>query len=158
MDISTHVEVRTESGWNFVNTYLGWEHLAEYPDFPFGWRNYVLFAFLTDSRNSRVKSMPHVGCGYRGLPEDSNWLNEEVADGFYTIQRSQDIENNCNNHGFSWVLLAELLTFDYDQAYAAGQGEPATIREELGAGYFRHLELLTSFGAPDDVRVVYWFN
>ena len=46
--------------------------------YPFDWRSYALFGFLADVRNYS-HCEPLSEC--KGLPDDSEYLNEEVDDG-----------------------------------------------------------------------------
>lgn len=157
IDISTIAEIRQDGEW-IPAPDIDYKH--QWVDFPFGWRHYGLYAFLTIGENSRVK-MPSVINDYRGLPIDSRWLNEEVEQDWYTekgVSRRSKLIDDGNNHGFSWVTLAELLAVDYEQRFIVASGKEEAIREELGETFFEHLELLKTLGAPEDVRVVFWFN
>src|SRR5690242_9164201 len=138
-DIHVTAEVRTESGW----ADSGW--------LVFDCRDYGIFGFWADVRNyseSPVIAEP------RGLPDDAAMTaeqREEWADGWY--------------HSASWLTLAELLAYDYDQTFwdrritrdgngaalaEEGEGRHVTLREFLGAWYFAELERLRSLGSPED--------
>lgn len=161
MDITCWPEVREGSTWAYAPPFD--THAFDGADFPFGWRNYTMFAFLSDGSNSRVKDMPTGEWAYRGLPENSRYLNEIKFTGMMAYGGGKDVTrrewdmDDDNNHGFSWVALSELLAFDYDQMWQSPQG-PETVREALGDLFFVHLDLLKAYGAPQDVRIVYYFN
>jgi hypothetical protein len=167
-DIHTAVEVRRDGEWH-------WDGRAVFPSAydegkfvrePFDWRNYGMFGFLANVRNySRVPPISED----RGLPAD---LSPELSD-----QDGADV-TWLGDHSFSWLSLAELQAFDYDQSFEdrrctvqtgprswdgaglakEGEGEATTFREFLGESFFKHLEILKTFGAADDVRVVFGFD
>lgn len=156
MDNSTWIETRVDGRW--LKAEIMDTHTFEWCGFPFEWRDYTMYAFLCDGTNSRVKGLPTGEWAYRGYPDDSEWLNQ-VVDDFYgsPVTRLQEEMDNDMDSGRSWVLLSELLAFDYDQLWESPRG-PETVRENLGEMFFTHLELLKAYGAPDEVRVVYCFN
>jgi hypothetical protein len=147
-DIHTFVEVRTPEGW-VQGAGL------EYPILD--GRNYGIFGFLADVRNyshSPVISEP------RGLPED-------VSDAV------RDADDWSDHHSHSWLTLAELLAYDYEQVFwdrritrdgngaalaGEGEGEHLTLRAFLGEWFFKELDRLRTFGDPEDVRLVFWFD
>jgi len=89
---------------------------------------------------------------------------------------------NPNYHSFSWLSLKELLDFDYSQQFenrryrktiitagggtvvdggakaAPGEGEMVSYRNFLGTSFFECLLQLKMLGAPEDVRIVFWFD
>jgi hypothetical protein len=150
--IDTRVEVRTADGWRVSG-------LTALND-----GNYGIYGFLADVRNyshSPVIAEP------RGLPDDVDMTAEERADWAEGWQ-----------HSASWLTLAELLAFDYEQVFwdrriereirpglidgaalaEEGEGEHVTMRAFLGERYFGQLEMLGTLGAPEDVRIVFWFD
>ena len=150
-DIHAYVEVKRNGGWNYEGE-------------AFDCRNYGLFGFLANVRNySKVPVLAEP----RGLPAD-------VGD----VVRQKFEEWNCDGHTHSWLLLRELTNFDYDQQFEdlrvtrevrprcfdgrvtadPGGGTMTTYREFLGDWYFEELDRLRTFGEPDDVRVVFWFD
>ncbi|RLK09645.1 hypothetical protein DER29_6198 [Micromonospora sp. M71_S20] len=149
-DIHAYVETRTNGTWAYAgdNTFPDNEFPKE-KQCPFdGARDYGLFGFLADVRNyseSPVIAEP------RGLPAD---VSAEV--------RAKSDDWNVDGHSHTWLTLAELLAFDYDQTFAdqRGEGEPQvkTVRRFLHDWYFGRLDLLAKLGAPDDVRIVFWFD
>lgn len=127
----------------------------------FDWRSYSLFGFLADVRNySNVTPIAPP----RGLPEA---LSKEVKDA------SDDWDSD--GHAHSYLTLAELEAFNYDQPmedrrYMAqtgpnswngaamaepGQGKQTTYREFLGPKYFKELERLKAAGVE---RMTFWFD
>jgi hypothetical protein len=145
-DIHSYVEIRNGNQWE--------SSLNEV----FDYRNYGLFGFLADVRNyshSPVIAEP------RGLPDD---VSPE-------LRAEYDEWGDC--HSTSWLTLAELLAYDYDQTFwdrrvtkgnngAAladeGEGRHLTLREFLASSYFAQLDYLAKLGDPSTVRVVFWFD
>jgi hypothetical protein len=90
--------------------------------------------------------------------------------------------DDCDCHSHSFLTLKELLDFDYSQKFenrrtskttlssnggsvtdgAAlandGEGKITSYRDFLGAGFFQDLAQLQIMGAPDEVRIVFWFD
>ncbi|MBV8884400.1 MAG: hypothetical protein JO235_10450 [Chroococcidiopsidaceae cyanobacterium CP_BM_RX_35] len=87
---------------------------GNFTDAPFYWQSYNLFAFLANLRNDS-------GCPVitppRGLPED--WfVEEEYPDCCYYGDPNQWVRGILQNYSpHSWLLLSELLEFDYDQLF-----------------------------------------
>lgn len=156
-DIHSFAEVLTDGTWVQAH---GVSPEAEWPDEVdevFLDRDYGLFGFLADVRNyshSPVIAEP------RGLPDDVSAAIREEHDEF------------GESHGASWLTLAELFAYDYDQVFwdrrvtkngngAAladeGEGKHLTLREFLGRDYFRALDRLV-LADPGAVRVVFWFD
>jgi hypothetical protein len=145
-DIHAYVEIRTNDIWRFhpdifpINQYN--------PSCPFDEeRSYPLFGFLANVRNysrSPVISPP------RGLPEDVSPAVKTEADSW-----------GSDGHNHSWLTLADLAGFDYDQTFVDRWRDPPAeirIRDFLGDWYFKRLALLSTLGNPDDVRIVFWFD
>ena len=156
IDIFSHVEVRDGDGWRLVDG-DGW--------YPFDWRDYGMYGFLADVRNY---SHAPVIAEPRGLPDD---VTAEL--------RAEHDETDP--FSASWLTLAELRAFDYDQVFwdrrverrlpsgvidgaalaEEGEGEHLTIRSFLGSGYFADLgriERACPNASPGDIRVVFWFD
>jgi len=146
-------------------------HKKNYTNHPFNWRSYKLFAFLADVRNSSC-CLPIAPC--RGLPEDW-WVDESDIEQdccFYSDpnQEVRNILEECHSH--SWLLLRELLDFDYEQKFCNrdthliiengnqtwSEEKSMTYREHLGERFFEVLEILRSLGNPDYIRLVFWFD
>lgn len=125
---------------------------------PFDWRSYGMFGFLGyGGRNySEVPALAEL----RGLPE-----GEQTFDG----------ESDYGDHSFSWLSVAELAAFDYDQQFEdrrvtrqlsanmwhggctcePGEGKMTTFREFLGEDFLRDIAELQRIGAD---RVVFGFD
>lgn len=107
-------------------------------------RDYDLFTFLADVRRSQ-EHLPTIAQP-RGLPSDV----------------SPELSEDRGEYGASWLLVDELLKYDYDQRFGYEQDdsslESVTLREILGADYFRRLARLEALGDPTRVRVVFWFG
>ncbi|MEV0326897.1 hypothetical protein AB0H63_10660 [Micromonospora echinospora] len=151
-DIHAYAETRTNSTW----TYTG-DHAFPNNEYPKGRhcpfdcvRSYGLFGFLADVRNY---SEAPVIADPRGLPADVSPELQVKSDHWDT-----------DGHTHTWLTLAELLAFDYDQTFTdqwndgAGTPQVTTVREFLGDWYFTRLDLLGKLGAPEDVRIVFWFD
>jgi hypothetical protein len=145
-DIHGYAQVRTEQGWEE----------REMPDFG---RDYAVFGFFADVRNySKVGPIAEP----RGLPDDVGF-DEDRLD-----------EAHWSNHSHSWLTLAELHGYDYDQIVwdrrvtrdgnggvttdDPAEGERLPLRDFLGAHFFACIGELVELGAPDDVRIVFWFD
>ena len=128
---------------------------------PFDWRSYGLFGFLADIRN--YSAVPPIA-PRRELPRD---VSEAVQDEYERW--------SGDAHSATWLSVAELLVFDYDQEFEdrrytrqegpnffnggatcePGQGKKTTYREFLGPAFFKDLDKLKEAGAE---RVVFWFD
>ena len=105
-------------------------------------RSYATFAVLAGVRNDPRWGITPISRP-RGVPADFE------CDDFRVLRNGcwiGDVEHNgidLGEHSHSWVTLAELLAVHPDQRWAL-----------IGA-WFPELE---SFGAPDDVRLVFGFD
>jgi len=148
-DIHAYVERLNDAGkWEFV----------EDAD-PFDCRSYGIFGFLADVRNyscSPVIAEP------RGLPDG---LSAEAQDEYDRW--------DTDAHTASWLLLSELVAYDYDQPMndrritrngdggvtgTPEEGTVMTVRDFLGEWYMREIERLAAIGEPERVRVTFWFD
>jgi hypothetical protein len=143
-DINIRAERKIDGVWTVVEVSA------------FDCRSYGVFGFLANVRNySRIPPIAEL----RGLPNDcsvaaSDWLED------------------C--HSTSWLSIAELLAFDYDQTFEdrrtsktignvtignhtaePGGGKKMTIREFLGERFFEDLGRLQQSGAE---RIVFGFD
>lgn len=150
-DIHAYAEVRTDSEWRYADE-VGFH------------RSYGLFGFLADVRNY---SHAPVIAEPRSLPNDTS---AEVL--------AEYDEWQADAHNTSWLLLAELVDYDYDQVFwdrrvtkqtapnvwdgaalaEEGEGRHLPLREFLGEHYFKQLDGLAKLGDPTDVRIVFWFD
>lgn len=163
-DIHSYVEVLHNGknrNWGYVEYGRDkWGDLVG----PFEWRDYGVFAVLAGVRNySGVPTIQQP----RGLPE-----------GLSTFVAKQAEEEGDDGHTHSWYLLKELLDFDWDAEVedrrttkeirpglfdggcttAPGEGVKMTYRAFMGQPFFKDLDKLKTFGKPDEVRIVFWFD
>jgi hypothetical protein len=137
-----------------------WVDLGLVPQ-PFDWRSYSLFGFLAGVRN--YSAIPSIA-EFRGFPADAS-----------DVTKSDYKKWDMDAHSPSWLLMSELLEFDYDapmidrrvtrqtgpNSWSGGvtgtieEGEKTTFRAFLGEGYFRELDRLKAAGCG---RVVFWFD
>jgi hypothetical protein len=171
-DIHAHGEVRQKDGtWKNVGKVFPvkdkiWADIiksgTEEPFYP---RNYGVFGFLADVRN--YSHVPTIAPPKYAIPEDASPE---------TIKDYEGWEDDA--HTATWLTLAQLLEPDYDKTFwdrrvtkqtaknvwdgaalaEEGEGTHPTLREFLGDTFFSHLEFMKGLGAPDDVRVVFWFD
>jgi len=218
-DIHTHVETRKDGHWyhhgwrtkhavgeySDGSTKYDWDALFDDPLF-IG-RNYDLFAILANVRNGYGFAGTPTSGGFtpidmpRGLPDDVTPEVKRESDGW-----------GVDAHSHSWLLLDELLSFDYDgqtvkqygvvgpeqykkfkeqgrptawsanvwganvvkisnsemDAVISGEGDDRsyytrveweeTYRDAVGPRWFETLDTLKELGAPEDVRLVFWFD
>ena len=150
-DIHIWAERKTPNGYEVVTA-----DFAE-GSAPFDWRSYGMFGFLADVRN--YSDVPPIS-EQRGMPDDAS---AEAKDG----------SDWCHSH--SWLSVAELAAFDYDQPVEDrrvsrqiapnmwsggctaehGGGEMTTYREFLGEAFFDDLAKLVACGAD---RIVFGFD
>lgn len=144
-DIHVYIEVK-EGQWVFYSTDI------------FNYRYYGLFGFLANQRNYSQSDYLQEN---RGLPED---VSIEVK------QESDDLGINGHSHG--WLLLEELLNFDYNKTFydmrgccncvcdgcSRNKAKLITYTEFLGKHFFDELEELKGLGDPKHVRIVFWFD
>lgn len=126
-DIHSFVEVKKEGKWQKIEDKIFKDYGDRMTSEPFGWRSYSVFGFLADVRNY---SHCPVLVEPRGLPLDSEWLNQpskyaydknpmsgEVIPYEERETNKKDIENDWNYHTCSHIYLKELLEFDYTQKF-----------------------------------------
>ncbi|MBY8825080.1 hypothetical protein [Sphingomonas colocasiae] len=138
-----------------------WEFIPGVTPFD-GHCTYGLFGFLADVRNySAVTPISQP----RGLPEGVDPPSEDY-DG--------PLDEWLGEHDYSWLLLSELLSVDYNQTMEdrrfsgmidgmisgshtvpAGSGVRMTLRAFLGEAYFEELDRLTHSGVE---RIVFGFD
>lgn len=139
-------------------------HKQDFDDEPFSERMYSYFGFLAGVRNySCITPISEP----RGLPANAS---------SQCLQRYAEWEG-CEHSG-SWLLLSELLSYNYDQIVEdrrctrtignftdgaalaeEGQGVKQTLREFLGQWFFDRLNLLATLHTdPSRIRIVFWFD
>jgi len=138
---------------------------------PFTWRSSAVASFIAGIRNSYCVEPIAEG---RGLPEGHKSV-EDYEDGIFLSEPPKKMRSryDCEfieGHN-TWVLLSELLNFDYEQTFedrrsygdenhekvAKGHGVLTTYKEHLGELFFKDLEILKALGKPDNIRVVWSF-
>jgi hypothetical protein len=170
-DIHSFAEVRKNGKWLRVEEPLFEDYGDKKTTEPFGWRSYAMFSFLADVRNDGHCTPI---CDPKGLPDDSEWLNTPLGepqryvyyghDNGTATTRKGEVECDINYHSCSWLTLKELLGFDYDQklflsdASIGEEWKATTYKERLGEWFFRDMGVLGTLGAPENVRVVFWFD
>lgn len=154
---------------------------------PFDWRSYAVFGFLAGVKNysrceplSEPKGLPE-DSEHLNSPSpyayDTNPMNgEKIPDSEKETIKQDLLEGGYHSH--SYLTLKELTEFDYDKTFwdrritkqtapncwdgaalaEEGEGQTITYREHLGEGFFKDIEQLKTFGQPEDVRVVFWFD
>lgn len=160
VDISTQLEVLRGGQWQLAR--LSAADLSddsfESTSFPLSWRHMDMFSFLSCGINYQT-NVPQILAEDRGLPMDSVCLNEEKYPG--CTYRQLELEDD-NNYGFSWLTLAELLAFDYEQpcgpTVEARSFPDANMRDFLGETFFNHLGRMKEYGTPSEVRLIFYFN
>lgn len=174
-DIHSFAEKKINGKWIRIEEEVFHEYDDNYTSEPFGWRSYAVFGFLADVRNyshSPVISEP------RGLPDDSEYLNQFAYEDYGTSYTNrQDIEG-WEYHSMSWLLLSELLEYDYYQKFEdlryteqtspnvfngaaiseIGKGEITVLKDFLGTGFFKDIDVLKTLGEPENVRIVFYFD
>ncbi len=141
---------------------------------PFRSRDYGLFGFLAGVRNyanceplDLPRGLP-VGCDLTGGCSVIDEL-EVVAD--LHIQNTETLIHHF--HSYSWFLLSELLSFDYEKVFwnrriqrgkdgaalaQEGEGVHQSYPEFLGRDYFGALATMKTLGEPNHIRVVFCFG
>jgi len=123
---------------------------------PFDWRSYGMFGFLANVRN--MSNVPVIKSPV-GLPSDSLHLNKMHDDMWGDGSLREDITSG-GYHSYSYLLLSELLDYDYGVIFIDVRGTPkrTTIRDFLGPAFFKEIDQLDTLGDPEEVRVIYWFD
>ncbi|WP_210499149.1 hypothetical protein [Vibrio crassostreae] len=146
---------------------------GELASLPFGYQSYALAAFIAGVRNYYLISPIAEG---RGLPEDHLVEEDEGSDivhGYFFdgSPKSRYSSEITENYSKTWVLLSELLEFNYDDTFEdrqdansskdsvpEGSGKVTTFREHLPEQFFDDLEQLKNLGKPENIRIVWAFD
>lgn len=179
-DIHIFAEVRKDGKWVRNEEKIFFDGFST-TSAPFDFQHYGMFGFLSDVRN--YSCVPVLG-DIKGLPDDSEWLNEKLSPGWIPCKdqtRMQVIEEG-DYYGFNHYTLKELLDFDYDKTFEnrrtstvyktegggmayngaakaeEGDGEITTFRDFFGEWFFGDLEILKTLGEPENVRIIFWFD
>lgn len=163
-DIHTYVEQRESDGWVRVEWNGGIDRYGYTVTEPFDWRDYGMYGWLADVRNS--SAVPPISQP-RGLPDD---VSAQV--------RLHHEEWGWDAHSASWLTVDELLAFDYEATFEdrryrkqvgpkswdgaataePGDGKSTTYREFLGSQFFDDLAGLNTLNKVKPTRVVFWFD
>lgn len=168
-DIHTYVEVRNGGRWEMTGPVFPLDEFGQewekrtHTEHPFDWRAYGMFGFLANVRN--YACIPVIAEPKHSLPAD---VSKAVEDEW----------SNSDGHTVTWLMLRQLVEFNYDQVFwnrrvtrrlsanaltgaglaEEGEGTRLTVREFLGADFFRDIEIMKTLGSLDDVRLVFWFD
>jgi hypothetical protein len=161
-DIHSIAEVKQDTRWELVEERIFPTYSNAFTSSPFDWRSYRIFAFLAGVRNySQVQPLSEP----KGLPVDSEYLNtlEAGAFSYYSEQESSSIRKQIiqdpDLHSASFFTLNELLNYNYEREFFDVRSEvKTTVREFLGQSFFNELQILSTLGEPEDVRIVFWFD
>lgn len=135
-DIHTFAEQQQPDGtWDHVQ----WSSDEDHG--PFDDRSYWRFGWLAGVGDDNVTPIT----APRGLPENLSKL----------VQSSWQSAEEAGAHTPSWLTVAELATFDYDQAAGV---DDETYRDMLGGSFFADLDELVEYNDDAPVRVVFWFD
>lgn len=150
MGTDIHIRAQKQVGGEWVDVFGYFTEGSA----PFNWRSYGLFGFLAGVRN--YSAVPPIA-PQRGLPVDFDAAQFEEL------------------HSASWLSVAELARFDYDQQIEdrrivvqiapntwsgaglanEGEGKATTYRDFLRGAFFSDLEELKRIGAE---RIVFAFD
>ena len=151
MGCDIHIFVQHREGDRWEHVPFRPEDLDEYRQHPLEQRNYLLFAVLADVR-SRDGVTPIAEP--RGLPDDIGYPVhglEDPCDGDLYV----DLEGGrkwMGDHSHSWLTLAELEAYPWDQELPFRVTyTPTKVIEPT-------LKWLHSLGKPEDVRLVFGFD
>lgn len=160
-DIHSIVQVKDSDGkWNTVYKLFPQPYIYSPKDDrlgsePFDTRHYGMFGFLADVRN--YSNVPCIR-ERRGLPEDIKYSLFEDSSGYvwYDVDKYY-----LGDHSFSWLLLSELINFDYNETFcdATENFAEVSFKEFLPNRYFRDIEIMKKLDPnPDNIRVVLGFD
>lgn len=165
-------EVRRDGQWRLVTDTLwkGWDDRPT--NQPYIHRNYDVFAILADVRNGRGFAGSVTGAGFnpisepKGVPEDADPATVELDE--------WDYFKNLGDHSFSWLTVAEMDAYDWDQVTTKAFSEREYVKALRTAYYIQHswettyreraedflesLAILRTLGDPEDVRIVFGFD
>ena len=110
-------------------------------EFDWGCRPYHIFPFLGVIRygTSKERSIKPIK-DRKGLPINlSTFYRKNFFD-------DDDYDYECD-FGHSWLTLKEIIDYNWDVQFT----EQSAYFEKLG-------KLLSQFGSPENVRIIYWFD
>jgi hypothetical protein len=153
MDISAYAEVRTDGKWEPL---YGMTRVEYEEDFVrhemkqvYSERNYVLFERLTGEFHHWVDACP------TPLSTPKSDIPEDASDAMKLVW--SDDRDRWDGDWFHVLTLAELQTVDWDQYLAEIMGDGKEAREAQVA-WSDAMGLMGRIGAPDDVRMLFWFT
>ena len=166
-------------GENLTTEPFGWRSYGTFA-FLAGVRNYSVVTPLSEPKgmpdDSEWLNSPHQ------YAYENNPMNGELIPYEERETNKQYVSEDLNYHSHSYLTLKELIDFDYSQPFedrrtnkttifpnggsltdgrhlaAEGEGEKTTYRKFLGEGFFQDIAQLQTMGAPEDVRIVFWFD
>jgi hypothetical protein len=161
-DIHLWYERKTADGWEDVPVPVNQWGLG-----PLDNRAYAIFGFLADVRNySEVTPISEP----RGWPTDFRYSRDDKLVESKDWYSDDDDYMFDEYHSQTWLSIAELLSYDYDQIIEdrrvtidgnggctcdPGAGKMESLKEFLGAGFFNDLETLRDCGVE---RIVFAFD
>lgn len=144
-DIHLFVERRTPDGWESLDTWIEGRRGYAYPSWDnrfYSDRNYDLFAVLADVRNSG---------GFKPI-SPSRGLPGDLSPNLRKYSQLGD------NHNHSWLMLRELVEYDWDQRVFVVYSISGTLRDCCGDFIEKVIPRLQTLGGLDDIRIVFWFD
>jgi hypothetical protein len=170
-DINCFVEKLVFGEWRLAEPLVRnryWDE--EFPDEPqmvprklFNNRASVLFAILAGVRNPpRSPYKPFaVIANPRGIPPDASPGIRALYESDWS--RSADLIDqygfNPSAHHASWLIVRELLEFDWDRVCLKIGKFAETYKDAASPGLVDDiLRKLAIYGPPDKVRIVFWFD
>lgn len=145
-DIHSAVEVFDGEKWSWIKDI---EFAGEYRSKaePFDWRHYNMFCFIADVY-CRSNILEHLS-SYKGLPID---LSEELNQ-----NRSKFW---LGDFGFGWLLLSEIIQFNYDKELPIKVFNDAkTYKEMLGPMFFDDIAVMKKLNTDySKIRIVFGFD
>ncbi|MBD8840066.1 MULTISPECIES: hypothetical protein [unclassified Paenibacillus] len=119
--------------------------LSDPHEFYSGGRNYDLFSVLSNTRNDQ--NLPFISSP-RGIPVDTSPDLSEVV-----------LEDKEDFYDHSWLLLEEILQFNWDQSYYCDQFmEYRNIKNTCSEFINVTIPKLLKLGSTEDVRMIFWFG
>ena len=127
----------TEDDEEYRDRALNWKSFHRpLVDHPYDQRDYALFAILADVRNGLDEFTPIAEP--RGVPDDAS-----------PEYRAEVAVWSGDGHSHSWLTLKELQAYDWHKTTCTG---------ESGEFVEQVIPMLAELGAPDDVRIVFFFD